>query len=339
MTRTPAVATIVLNWNRWRRTLDCLRSLEAQDYPASTTIVVDNGSDDDSLERLVADSGDFTLLPTGRNLGYAGGNNAGIRHALAAGADYVWVLNNDTRVQPDALSELVRAAESDPRTGVVVSRQLEAGTSEQLPSAYRLQGDVGAAIRLRSEASEASHIENGRARTEMVRCDGCDAGVHAADIVEGPSMLIRREAIEQAGSFDERYFHYYEDTDLMLRIRRAGWNEVLACRSAVEHGFGESLFVQTPQAQYYMRRNELLFRRKLFGERPLAVLAREPRMVRGSIGVRSALALDLRPTIAATLALTDAIRGRTGPRDLGPRYRVDRRPAPAANTPVLQPAP
>jgi GT2 family glycosyltransferase len=340
----PAVATIVLNWNRWRRTLDCVRSLEAQDYPNSTTIVVDNGSRDGSLARLEADGGDFTLLPTGRNLGYAGGNNAGIRRALAAGAEYVWVLNNDTRVHADALTELVRAARANPAAGVVVSRQVEPGSGEQQPSAYRLRGDLGTALELRSDAAERGSAEtrDGRVRTELIRCAGCAAGVHVADIVEGPSMLIRRAAIDDAGVFDERYFHYFEDTDLMLRIRRAGWREALACRSTVEHGTGESLFVQTPQAQYYMRRNELLFRRKLLGERPLAVLAREPRKLRSAIAVRSALALDARPTTAALLALADGVRGRTGPRDLGPGYRVDPRErsrSAGAASALLPPAP
>jgi GT2 family glycosyltransferase len=327
----PLVHAIILNWNRWTQTLACIDSLAGLDYRRHRALIVDNGSDDGSVEELRSRRPELKILETGSNFGYAGGNNAGLAHALEEGAELIWVLNNDTRVRRATLSELVAAIARDDRLGVVASRQVRAGTEEQLPSAYRLRGDLSTAIRLRDGVARGTRrvSADGRSSAELVRCEAqcspADA-FHEADMVEGPSLLFRAAALRDVGLFDDRYFHYYEDTDLMLRIRRAGWRMGLACRSSIEHDVGGSLFVATPQAQYYMRRNELLFRRKLFGEHPLRVILREPAMLRHSIGLKRALMLDLRPTVAYLLGLADAIRGRTGPRNLGPSYRLaDRR--------------
>ena len=109
----PSVAVIVLNWNGTDDTLECLSSLARLDYPRYEIIVVDNGSQPSPRDTDYAASFPmFTYIETGVNLGYAGGNNVGIRHALAAGHDYVFVLNNDTIVEPDVLRQAVAVAES-----------------------------------------------------------------------------------------------------------------------------------------------------------------------------------------------------------------------------------
>jgi GT2 family glycosyltransferase len=98
-----------------------LSSLEFLDYPDYKVIVVDNGSTDNSVAEIRKAHPQITLLETGRNLGFAGGNNVGIRYALEQGADYVWLLNNDTKADPHALTAMVEVAESDPRIGAVGS--------------------------------------------------------------------------------------------------------------------------------------------------------------------------------------------------------------------------
>jgi GT2 family glycosyltransferase len=117
----PRVTCILLNWNGWGDTLDCLAALKESSYPHLDVMVVDNGSTDESVARIRAANPGLTLLETGLNLGFAAGNNVGVRHALKNGADYVWLLNNDTRPAPHALSALIDKVQTDRRIGAVGS--------------------------------------------------------------------------------------------------------------------------------------------------------------------------------------------------------------------------
>ena len=182
-----------------------------------SSFVVDNGSDDDSEELLASLWPDLRLIQTGSNLGYAGGNNWGIRHALEP-ADYVWVLNNDTVVEPGTLSEAVAAMEARPAVGAVATRLVELESGRTAEDAFTTDGHT----------------------MSPVLCDGCDLGWHAAEVLGGPSLLLRAAALREVGLFDEEYFHYYEEADLMERMRRSGWEVGLACRAPIHHEHGQA---------------------------------------------------------------------------------------------------
>src|SRR5450830_1576724 len=98
------VDVVVLNWNGWQDTIACLASLQRQDYPHFNLLVVDNGSTDGSVDQIKKAMPALELLQTGANLGFGGGCNAGIKLALARGADYVWLINSDATVDSGALS-------------------------------------------------------------------------------------------------------------------------------------------------------------------------------------------------------------------------------------------
>ncbi|MCX7596938.1 MAG: glycosyltransferase family 2 protein, partial [Fischerella sp.] len=115
------VFVILLNWNGWQDTVKCIVSLKGLSYPNYEIVVLDNASTNDSVEQIRAAHPDVTLIETGANLGFAGGNNVGIRYALEHGAEYIWLLNNDTIVDANALSAMVTKAESDPKIGLVGS--------------------------------------------------------------------------------------------------------------------------------------------------------------------------------------------------------------------------
>jgi GT2 family glycosyltransferase len=297
----PLVYVVVLNWRRSAATAQCLRSLEQLDYEPREIVVVDNGSGDGSEAALRDSWPGLRLLQTGSNLGYAGGNNWGIRHALDAGADYVWVLNNDTLVEPETLTELVAAASQHERAGAIATRLVELEAGGTTASAFG-----------RDAHTMAPRV-----------CDGCDAGWHTADMLGGPSLLLRAAALREVGIFDEDYFHYYEEADLMERVRRGGWELGLACRAIVRHSGGASLSYASAQSQYYAIRNTLLYRRKLHGEHPLLFLGRHPHVARYALGLRRTIGRrDVRPSRAAFLGIVDAVRSRTGPRDLGERYQA-----------------
>jgi len=214
------VAVVVLNWNGWRDTAACLASLRKLDLPPRV-IVVDNGSTDGSGDHIRAEASwaRLVLLPTNR--GFGGGMNAGIAAALsqAPSVDYVWILNNDTLVEPATLSRMVALADSHSRVGIVGSRLVDADGSG------RIQAIGGATI-------------NRWLGTTSTRLKPSST---AYDYLCGASLLVRRELLSQVGGFDERYFFYLEDTDLSLRARRAGWRLAVAEDAIVIHRGGASI--------------------------------------------------------------------------------------------------
>lgn len=233
------VEVVVLNWNGWRDTLVCLESLQRLSYPNFGLIVVDNGSTDGSQDEIEARFPAINVLQTGANLGFGGGCNAGIRRALEQGADYVWLINSDTTVDADALTELVRVADEQAEAGAVGSVLYEADQPEQI----QLWG--GGKVRL---------------WTGFSRHQTCSAQL---DFVSGASMLLRREAIEQVGVFDDQtFFMYWEDSDLGFRLRRAGWQLAVAEKSRVWHKLSASLGKGSRQLDVYFTQSGVRFLRR-----------------------------------------------------------------------------
>jgi GT2 family glycosyltransferase len=210
----PKVACVVLNWNGWADTTDCLRALKECIYPELSLIIVDNGSTDDSVARIRGAHPDVLLLESRKNLGFAGGNNIGIRYALAHGADYVWLLNNDTKPAPDAVWALVEKAMADERLGAVASICYHADAPTVV------QAWAGSRVNL--------WIGYGRLSTKPHD----DDWLHS---LNGTSMLIARKAFEDVGLLDEGFFLYWEDTEFSLRLRKKGWRIAAAPGSRVLH--------------------------------------------------------------------------------------------------------
>ena len=231
-----SVDVIVLNWNGWQDTVACLSSLQAQDYPSFSLLVIDNGSTDDSLLQIKKAMPSVELLQTGLNLGFGGGCNVGIKHALARGADYVWLINSDATVDPGALSALVRVAEKNPFLGSVGSVLYEADSSGQV----QLWGGGTVDLWL-----GRSHHQKSPA---------------ALDFISGASMLLRRATIEQVGMFDQsNFFMYWEDTDLCFRLKRAGWQLSVAEDSLVWHKESASFGLRNPKLDEYFTRSAVRF--------------------------------------------------------------------------------
>ena len=214
MPESPRVAVIILNYNGWRDTVECLRSLGELDYPNYRIIAVDNGSADDSVARIREHFPEIPLIETGKNLGEPSGNNVGIRQALKEGAEYVWVLNNDTVVDPDALGAMVRAAEADPAVGAVGAVMYYMSEPEQVQTwgGSRVLMWWGTARYHKGPVPEGS--------------------LH---YITGGCILLRREALRQVGLLDERFFLYWVDADLGFRLRDAGWRLAVAEDSRIWH--------------------------------------------------------------------------------------------------------
>jgi GT2 family glycosyltransferase len=132
----PGVAIILLNWNGYKDTFECLESLATLDYPNFSAYVVDNDSIDGSYEKLLEDNknGAFKIkvkfIQSGATLGFAGGNNVGIQQALEDGYEYFWMLNNDTIVDAASLSELIKVIQENEEIGIVGSKIYYYGTNK-----------------------------------------------------------------------------------------------------------------------------------------------------------------------------------------------------------------
>ncbi len=216
---TPLVCIVTLNWRGADDTLACVESLRLLTYSNYRILMVDNGSGDDSVVRIAEACPDIDLMETGANLGFAGGCNVGIRRALALDADYVWLLNSDTRADPGALTAMVELAEADAGVGAVGSLICDRAHPE------RVLAWGGGRVDLRFGWS--THALARVADAEL-------------DYLTGASMLLRTRALEEVGLLDERYFLYWEETDLCYRLREQGWRLAVAPGSRVLHRAPES---------------------------------------------------------------------------------------------------
>ena len=218
----PRVGVVVLNYIRVDDTLACLESLAVVDDPVRV-IVVDNGSADGSAARLAAVPG-LELIANDSNLGFAGGNNVAIARLLDAGLEFVWVLNNDTLVEPATVRELLAVADADPRVGAVGSVLYDMASPQHVLTwgGGRLGRWTG-------------HTRDARAESDRV------------DYLTAASVLLRSTALRQVGLFDSRYFFTWEDVDLSRRLVAAGWRLAVAGRSRVLHRWGGTLQPLSPR--------------------------------------------------------------------------------------------
>ncbi len=301
----PRTAIIVLNWNGLSDTLDCLASLQRLDYPDYEVVVVDNGSSDGSVEEIQAQFPAATLIANEKNLGFTGGNNAGLRHALAQGVDYALLLNNDTKVAPDFLQHLVKTAEADPQVGI-------AGPTIYYHERPDLIWSAGGAIDWK------------RGKTWMVGLNEPDTGQFGiapreVDFVTGCALLAKRAVLEQIGLLDERFFAYYEETEWCVRARQAGFKIIHVPQARVWHKIPLDARDSSPLVHYYMTRNRLLFL-KVTGAGWLAWLQTLfveylRTLISWSVKARWRARRSQRNVMLK--ALFDFFTGRTGPAPLG----------------------
>lgn len=248
VTEPPSVHVIVLDWNGLEDTMACVESLHRLHGENLTLVVVDNGSDRSPHARLAAEYPDVEVVRNQTNLGYSGGNNVGIERALARGADFVWVLNNDTTVDEGALEALLRTAARHPRAGAVGGKVLRADRPATLWMAW------GRVTWLQS----------------LIALDGkdCPDGPkydveREVEWIPGCSMLFRAEALREVGGFDETFFAYHEDVDWAARARAAGWqlwyNGASVIRHAVHASSGGEEASYTGFRTYLSARNSVLY--------------------------------------------------------------------------------
>jgi len=246
--RTSRVSVVILNWNGKDDTLECLQSVNQMDYPNYEVVVVDNGSADNSVAAIKQRFPDVVLLETGKNLGYAGGNNVGIRYSLANGADYVLILNNDTVVDSQLLRCLVDAGHVIPNAGVL-------GPANFFCDDPTFIWTIGA----RRRYEPIPHYEMLGRRTTA---DSWPASVRM-DAIAGSAMLVSGRVLQEIGYLDERFFLCFEELDFCDRANAAGFICVFVPSAKVWHKVGGALgAIDSPLRVYFNTRNRLLWARK-----------------------------------------------------------------------------
>jgi GT2 family glycosyltransferase len=298
----PKVFFIILNWNGWKDTLECLESVYGISYPNYEVIIVDNDSRDDSLakirafsQRAIADElppvqsscgarhlvvleytreeteslsetalaqkkgglptriagEELIVIKNERNFGYAEGNNIGIRFALKAGADYVLLLNNDTTVDKNFLTELVLVSENDSTIGAIGPKIYFYDHRDVIQTTgAHINFWTGGAIALNWEKTDDALDHPGT------------QGLLSVDYIYGACFLISRKVIQEVGGLDPLYFLYGEELDWCIRINRAGYRILCDLNSKIWHKGMASTSKSKRFSQYYLERNRVIYMRK-----------------------------------------------------------------------------
>ncbi|QOR76436.1 MAG: glycosyltransferase family 2 protein [Thermoflavifilum sp.] len=241
----PLVSFITLNYNNTSVTADLLRSMRKLTYPNIEVIVVDNHSDIDPAPELMAVYPDVKIIYNSKNLGFTGGNNAGIHSARG---EYLFFINNDTEVNPNLVEPLLDVFENYPDAGAVS------------PKIYYFfhPGII--------QYAGYKKINSFTGRTGAIGSKKVDNGqydfIKPTYYAHGAAMMIPRKVMEQVGEWPDIYFIYYEELDLSLAIRRKGYKIYFQPRSILYHKESMTVGKSSPFKTYYMNRNRILFMRR-----------------------------------------------------------------------------
>jgi GT2 family glycosyltransferase len=222
----PKVAIIVLNWNGWQDTINCLKSLRDITYNNYRIILIDNGSTDDSIKQLLRythDNDNITFLSKSNNIGFAKGCNYGIRYANEhIGADWILLLNNDTTVDPNFLTEMMYGAARSKDVGMIQPLMYRMNDTDIIDS-------TGHVLRWGLVIDRSNGLPRHREYSEgLIGCSGA-AG------------LYRISMLNEIGLFDETYDSGFEDSELSWRAYKAGWRTAYDPDAIVYHKRSTSL--------------------------------------------------------------------------------------------------
>ncbi len=318
--RTPKTYILVLNWNGWRDTLDCLESLYCNDCPDCQVVLIDNDSADDSLEKIRAwANGDaissatnpfkksplpfieydretaeqgglaveeerlranlpatvphpLVIVRTGENLGFAGGNNVGLRYSQHHGAGYVLLLNNDASLRSrDAVTTMITFMETHPDAGACGGRLFYPDGSAQasygnFPSLSRAIAYLFPVYKLLPE-----RLLRSLKRSNVVPDDSISEPL-PVDYPSGACFLVRQETVDDVGLLDERFFMYAEETDWCLRMMKQGWGRYYLPRAEIMHKYAGSFRQSGLKVNCYFIESLFRYYRKNFAAWRLWIL-------------------------------------------------------------------
>lgn len=231
----PLVYIIILNWNGLQDTLECLESVFKLDYSNFKVVVVDNDSVDDSVTAIRKACLQVTLIKNIKNLGYTGGNNVAMRYAMEHGADYMWLLNNDTVVETNTLRKLVDTAENSSEIGMV-SPVIYFFESEKIQF-------FGSYIDW--AVPEILLFTNYSSLEQEQKCKSIS--------LWGTALLIKRSVVEKIGYLEDKYFAYHEDEEYSIRANKAGFRNMVQPQATIYHKNSRSTVSALSPMQTFLR--------------------------------------------------------------------------------------
>lgn len=241
----PAIALVILNWNGCADTLECLESVSRIGNRAVRIVVADNGSSDGSVSAIRARYPDVQLMENGSNLGFAAGNNSAITRALQDGAEFVFLLNNDTIVDPGIVDAFLDAAQRMPQAGVFGAKIYYHADPQRLWYAGGYW-----------DPRSLSFNEHGVGEIDRGQFDR----LTQTDWVIGCAMFVRAEVFRKVGLLEPQFFLNNEEVDFCSRVRRAGYSCAYVPRARLWHKVSASFGGEdSPLKEYFSARNRLLW--------------------------------------------------------------------------------
>jgi len=287
----PLAAVILINYNGYKDTLECIKSLNNIDYPNYIIIVIDNGSTQQPLEsELDYIKKHCFYVYSEHNLGFSGGCNLGIEHARMLGAEFVLLLNNDTTVEKDFLNQLFDLYYHKSHVGVIGGLIL-----------YYYQPD----FIWYGGGSFDYHL--GLAKHDLSNCMRANTSVKTREVtfVTGCLMLIPIGVFDDIGPFDESFFLYSEDAEFCCRVHKAGYKMFFCPKAVIYHKVNASSGSSSYMMQYYMTRNNLYMIKKYADNRAKGYFIFIFREIRNIIRNQK----DIRPLFHAALDFVRGVRG------------------------------
>lgn len=239
------ILIILLNWNGKKDTLECLESLKKVRYPHFTTIIVDNGSCDDSVSSIRSSFPSVPIFETKQNLGFAGGNNVGIAWGLRKDYEWILLLNNDTTVAPDFLDQFMEAAKMQPKAKILGAKIYRSKNPHQIDHL----GGVWNPKIAQFESKYSGEIDDNISFESMEK----------VDYVCGAALLMHRSVPESIGFLEPKYFLFWEETDFCCRARRKNFEVWTAPQAKIWHKVSSSFTGGKPQMHYFWWRSRLLW--------------------------------------------------------------------------------
>jgi GT2 family glycosyltransferase len=239
----PMAVAVVLTWNDTEMAARCIRSVQTNTYPHKAVVLVDNGTDPPGCPILKDQFPTIETVQLSENTGFTGGCNRGMERALDMGANYVFLLNNDTIVHEDAMAHLVDAMEAEPKAAMATAVLLFPGDEKRIQF-YR--GEL--------QRNCARHVHPG----EGDLYSEAHQKTVETDFAPACAVLFRAAALRDVGLFDEGLFTNWEDYDLVCRFQDAGWKMLSVGHAEVIHAHGQTTGRISPFITYFFTRNRLI---------------------------------------------------------------------------------
>ena len=247
MSKNPLISIITINYNNISVTLDLLLSIRECIYTNLEVIVVDNGSDLDPTEMIMKNYPEVIAIRSSKNLGFAGGNNLGIRYA---NGEFIFFVNNDTLFEENVIVELIKPFYQDEKIGIISPKVIYYET----PNIIQYAG----ATEINSLTGRNKIVGQGENdNNELFKSD-------FTYFAHGAAMIIRKCLVEKVGIFPEVFFLYYEELDYSYRTRKTGFKIYFNSKAVIYHRVSYSVGEDSPLKVYYMTRNRIMFMQRNF---------------------------------------------------------------------------